>query len=142
MGSASTEVFVVAEAAGGVVGSGLVPGRHTAAAQTGAAVGKADVSAAGPFPDGAFAPVTEELTAFDLNVTGRIPHDLDGRYLRNGPNALGLEDVQAHHCVQHPGDPVQGPHPGAAGGRTLPYELDGELDTLRPYAPGTMCGTS
>jgi len=33
-----------------------------------------------------FAPVTEELTALDLDVTGRIPDHLDGRYLRTGPN--------------------------------------------------------
>ncbi|MEP9363176.1 carotenoid oxygenase family protein [Nocardioides sp. CN2-186] len=33
-----------------------------------------------------FAPVHDELTAFDLEVTGRIPDHLDGRYLRIGPN--------------------------------------------------------
>ncbi|MEU1983960.1 carotenoid oxygenase family protein [Nocardia sp. NPDC019395] len=43
-----------------------------------------------------FAPVTEEITAFDLPVTGRIPDELNGRYLRNGPNALGVEDPAAH----------------------------------------------
>ncbi|MFI6252395.1 carotenoid oxygenase family protein [Streptomyces sp. NPDC051016] len=52
-----------------------------------------------PFLEGAFAPVTEELTAFDLPVTGRIPHELNGRYLRNGPNVLGLEDPRAHHWM-------------------------------------------
>ncbi|MFJ4680449.1 MULTISPECIES: carotenoid oxygenase family protein [unclassified Kitasatospora] len=35
---------------------------------------------------GAFAPVTEEVDAADLEVTGEIPDDLDGLYLRNGPN--------------------------------------------------------
>ncbi|MFI9505330.1 carotenoid oxygenase family protein [Nocardia sp. NPDC052566] len=35
---------------------------------------------------GNFAPVTEELTAYDLPVTGRIPAELSGWYLRNGPN--------------------------------------------------------
>jgi carotenoid cleavage dioxygenase-like enzyme len=45
---------------------------------------------------GNFAPVTEEITAFDLPVTGRIPDDLDGRYLRIGPNPLGLEDASTH----------------------------------------------
>ncbi|MGW4827341.1 carotenoid oxygenase family protein [Amycolatopsis japonica] len=45
---------------------------------------------------GNFAPVTEEITAFDLPVTGKIPDDLDGRYLRIGPNPLGLEDASAH----------------------------------------------
>ncbi|MFJ6379264.1 carotenoid oxygenase family protein [Kitasatospora sp. NPDC092039] len=45
---------------------------------------------------GNFAPVTEEVTAYDLPVTGRIPAHLDGRYLRNGPNPLGIEDPVAH----------------------------------------------
>ena len=35
-----------------------------------------------------FAPVTEELTATDLAVTGTLPDHLDGRYLRIGPNPL------------------------------------------------------
>ncbi|MDQ0954903.1 carotenoid cleavage dioxygenase-like enzyme [Streptomyces phaeochromogenes] len=52
-----------------------------------------------PFLEGAFAPVTEELTAFGLPVTGRIPRELNGRYLRNGPNVLGLEDPRAHHWM-------------------------------------------
>lgn len=48
-----------------------------------------------PFLEGAFEPVTEELTAFGLPVTGRIPRELNGRYLRNGPNVLGLEDPRS-----------------------------------------------
>jgi carotenoid cleavage dioxygenase-like enzyme len=44
------------------------------------------------FLQGPFAPVEEELTAFDLPVTGTLPAGLNGRYLRNGPNPLGLED--------------------------------------------------
>ncbi|WP_037321374.1 carotenoid oxygenase family protein [Amycolatopsis orientalis] len=45
---------------------------------------------------GNFAPVAEEITAFDLPITGKIPDDLNGRYLRIGPNPLGLEDAAAH----------------------------------------------
>jgi carotenoid cleavage dioxygenase len=52
-----------------------------------------------PFLEGAFTPLTEEVTAFDLPVTGRIPRELNGRYLRNGPNVLGLEDPRAHHWM-------------------------------------------
>ena len=38
-------------------------------------------------------PVTEELTLTDLRVTGTIPAELDGRYVRNGANPLtGLSD--------------------------------------------------
>ncbi len=40
--------------------------------------------------------MTEELTAFDLPVTGRVPAELSGRYLRNGPNPLGLDDPNYH----------------------------------------------
>jgi carotenoid cleavage dioxygenase len=35
---------------------------------------------------GNYAPVAEELTAYDLPVTGRVPDALNGWYLRNGPN--------------------------------------------------------
>ncbi|WP_327704408.1 carotenoid oxygenase family protein [Streptomyces decoyicus] len=45
---------------------------------------------------GSFAPVTEEITAYDLPVTGRLPAHLNGRYLRNGPNPLGIDDAAAH----------------------------------------------
>ncbi|MQA84772.1 MAG: carotenoid oxygenase [Streptosporangiales bacterium] len=47
--------------------------------------------------EGQFAPVTEEVTVHDLPITGRIPAELNGRYLRNGPNPLGLDDPAAHH---------------------------------------------
>ncbi|MDT5009389.1 MAG: hypothetical protein QOH57_1006 [Mycobacterium sp.] len=39
-----------------------------------------------PFLKGNYAPIADELTAFDLPVEGSIPADLDGWYLRNGPN--------------------------------------------------------
>ncbi|CAM5302371.1 hypothetical protein SGRIM119S_07437 [Streptomyces griseorubiginosus] len=68
-----------------------------------------------PFLEGAFKPVTEELTAFDLPVTGRIPRELNGRYLRNGPNALGLEDPRAHHWMLGEGM-VHGVPGGVRGG--------------------------
>ena len=54
------------------------------------------------FLEGAFAPVPEEITAFDLPVTGRVPAELSGRYLRNGPNPLGLDDP-AYHWFLGPG---------------------------------------
>jgi carotenoid cleavage dioxygenase-like enzyme len=44
------------------------------------------------FLENSFAPVAEEITAFDLPVTGRLPAELSGRYLRNGPNPMGLDD--------------------------------------------------
>jgi carotenoid cleavage dioxygenase-like enzyme len=51
------------------------------------------------FLQGPFAPVTDEVTAFGLPVTGRIPAELSGRYLRNGPNPLGLDDPGYHWFV-------------------------------------------
>jgi carotenoid cleavage dioxygenase-like enzyme len=39
-----------------------------------------------PHLAGNYAPVSEELTAHDLPVTGRLPDELTGWYLRNGPN--------------------------------------------------------
>jgi carotenoid cleavage dioxygenase len=37
---------------------------------------------------GTYAPVRDELTCVDLEVTGTIPAHLDGRYLRIGPNPV------------------------------------------------------
>jgi carotenoid cleavage dioxygenase len=38
---------------------------------------------------GNYGPVKDELTEFDLEVTGAIPPELDGLYLRNGSNPRG-----------------------------------------------------
>lgn len=46
---------------------------------------------------GNYAPVTEEVTAFDLPVVGELPAELTGRYLRNGPNPIEPVDPTAHH---------------------------------------------
>lgn len=46
---------------------------------------------------GNFAPVDEEVTAFDLAVTGTLPPELEGRFLRNGPNPLSVPDPAIHH---------------------------------------------
>src|SRR5437867_673072 len=46
---------------------------------------------------GNMAPVAEETTAFDLPVIGQLPAELDGRYLRNGPNPVGRPDPTRHH---------------------------------------------
>src|ERR1700756_1927467 len=51
------------------------------------------------FLEGSFAPVKEEITATDLPVTGQVPAGLSGRYLRNGPNPLGLDDPNYHWFV-------------------------------------------
>lgn len=46
---------------------------------------------------GPFAPLASEVTAFDLEVVGELPAELDGRYLRNGPNPIGPVDPATHH---------------------------------------------
>ena len=48
------------------------------------------------FLEGNFAPVTEEVTATDLEVTGSIPTALAGRYLRTGPNPLAADAATYH----------------------------------------------
>ncbi|MEU8271438.1 carotenoid oxygenase family protein [Sphaerisporangium sp. NPDC049002] len=40
-----------------------------------------------PYLLGVYAPVHDEITTGDLKVIGEIPRDLNGVYLRNGPNA-------------------------------------------------------
>jgi carotenoid cleavage dioxygenase-like enzyme len=39
-----------------------------------------------PYLEGPFAPTHEEVTVADLEVVGKIPEDLNGVYVRNGPN--------------------------------------------------------
>ena len=50
-----------------------------------------------PYLNGNYAPVREEITEFDLAVTGTIPTYLDGRYLRIGPNPLADPDPARYH---------------------------------------------
>jgi carotenoid cleavage dioxygenase len=45
---------------------------------------------------GNLAPVSEEVTAVDLPVTGTLPAELDGRYLRNGPNPVAPDPATYH----------------------------------------------
>lgn len=45
-----------------------------------------------PELDGRFAPVPDEIDTVDLPVEGHLPPELEGRYLRNGPNALPGEE--------------------------------------------------
>ncbi|WP_340539056.1 carotenoid oxygenase family protein [Nocardioides sp. GXZ039] len=46
--------------------------------------------------DDDFAPVPEELTALDLDITGTLPDHLDGRYLRIGPNPA-IDPGESYH---------------------------------------------
>ncbi|AWW43050.1 carotenoid oxygenase family protein [Streptomyces cadmiisoli] len=53
-----------------------------------------------PYLLGHYAPVSDETDGFDLKVTGTLPPDLNGRYLRNGPNPRPGEDP-GHLFVGH-----------------------------------------
>src|SRR2546421_160329 len=50
-----------------------------------------------PYLIGNFRPVAEEVTATDLPITGRIPVELTGRYLRNGPNPVEPPEPSTYH---------------------------------------------
>ncbi|MGL4621249.1 MAG: carotenoid oxygenase family protein, partial [Chroococcidiopsis sp.] len=47
--------------------------------------------------EGNFAPVKEEKTAVDLPTAGKIPDELNGLFLRNGPNAIGKPEPSTYH---------------------------------------------
>lgn len=44
-----------------------------------------------------YAPVDEEVTVLDLPIVGALPAELDGRYLRNGPNPVAEVDPATYH---------------------------------------------
>jgi carotenoid cleavage dioxygenase len=46
---------------------------------------------------GPYAPIPAEVTSLDLEVLGKLPPELEGRYLRNGPNPIGPVDPATHH---------------------------------------------
>lgn len=52
---------------------------------------------ANPYLEGGLAPIQQEYTLTDLQVSGAIPDYLDGRYLRNGPNPIGEIDPAVYH---------------------------------------------
>ena len=52
-----------------------------------------------PYLTGIHEPMTEEKTLLDLAVTGTIPSELDGRYLRIGPNPIAPNAAGYHWFV-------------------------------------------
>lgn len=54
-------------------------------------------SSSNPYLANNLAPVDKEVTVTDLRVTGRIPTELTGRYMRNGPNPAGAVDEKTYH---------------------------------------------
>ncbi len=57
----------------------------------------ADAPVGSHYLSGNYAPVLEEQTTFDLTVRGNLPAELNGRYLRNGPNPAGTVDPANYH---------------------------------------------
>lgn len=55
-----------------------------------------DESEQNPYLLGIYAPVRSEISSADLQVTGQIPKDLNGVYLRNGPNRQYDADGRYH----------------------------------------------
>jgi carotenoid cleavage dioxygenase len=51
-----------------------------------AQIAEAETDEPNPYLLGLYAPVSAEIDAEDLTVIGKIPADLNGVYLRNGPN--------------------------------------------------------
>jgi carotenoid cleavage dioxygenase-like enzyme len=108
---------------------------------------------------GAYAPVREETTLFDLEVVGEIPPDLRGTYVRNGPNprsgtspAWFAGDGMLHGVRLEGGAArwyrsrwMRAPHgPNTAVTRhaghvlalveaAMPVEVDAELATVGPF---------
>jgi carotenoid cleavage dioxygenase-like enzyme len=121
------------------------------------------------FLDGNFAPVTNEITATDLPVTGTVPPELTGRLARIGPNPLTPPDPATYHWFLGTGmvhgvrlaggraewyrnrsvREVVNTHVVGIDGRTfalveagsLPVELTDELDPIGPCDfDGTLDG--
>ena len=55
------------------------------------------------FLSGNWAPVQEEHVASDLEVIGEVPADLDGYFMRIGPNPVYVADVAAYHIFDGDG---------------------------------------
>ena len=51
------------------------------------------------FLEGNFAPVAGESTAWDLEVRGALPPELDGTYVRNGPNPVAPDPANYHWFI-------------------------------------------
>ena len=47
--------------------------------------------------EGPYAPIAGDVTATELTVEGTLPVELQGRYLRNGPNPIRPVDPATHH---------------------------------------------
>src|ERR1700743_2520793 len=98
------------------------------------------VKPANPYLEDFLAPVSAEVTALDLRVTGRIPEHLEGRYLRNGPNPAAEVDPATYHWFTGDGM-VHGVALGGARARWYPSRWVRSLSVsgvLGESAPGRL----
>jgi 8'-apo-carotenoid 13,14-cleaving dioxygenase len=58
---------------------------------------RAKLDGPNPFLTGIHAPLPSEYTLDDLEVSGTIPPELDGTYVRNGPNPIIPPNPATHH---------------------------------------------
>ena len=61
------------------------------------------IEAANPFLSGNYAPVSEEHVSPCVEVIGEIPKDLNGHFLRIGPNPVFVPDVETYHIFDGDG---------------------------------------
>jgi carotenoid cleavage dioxygenase len=85
-----------------------------------------------PYLVGNFAPVRDELTATDLPVSGVIPPELSGCYLRNGPNPIRDPDPAMYHWFTGDGmlHAVELRHGKAVSYRNRWVRTDGACEAL------------
>ncbi len=88
---------------------------------------------------GPYAPVEQELTAVDLPVTGQLPAELDGRYLRNGPNPLVAVDPVHAPLVRGRRHGARGA-PARRPGRVVPQPLGPLHGRVRGAGRGAPAG--
>ncbi len=98
-GATSRRSFLVgAGAAAGLLAVGCSSGdrsstrRAAAGTTTSTTAAAAHAGTGSKYLSGPYEPVREELTLPDLEVRGRLPAELDGLFLRNGPNPWPLPD--------------------------------------------------
>jgi carotenoid cleavage dioxygenase len=87
-----------ANPASGTTPSGTAPSAAAESRATAVAEPKGELTGQ-RYLSGAFAPVTEELTAFDLPVDGEIPKAFDGLLVRNGPNPVAADPANYHWFI-------------------------------------------
>jgi carotenoid cleavage dioxygenase len=56
-----------------------------------------------PYLTGNFKPILDEITADNLEVIGEIPSDINGNFLRIGPNPYFVPDVEKYHIFDGDG---------------------------------------